>query len=46
MVIWRTHGAAAWYWRIEVEVAILLSGKVGKTLDFYFLLGHCLADTL
>jgi hypothetical protein len=33
-------------WLIEVEVARLQSEKGGKILDFYFLLRHCLADTL
>jgi hypothetical protein len=34
-------------WRIKVKATRLrLSEKVGKILDFYFLSGHCLADTL
>jgi hypothetical protein len=31
---------------LEVEAAGLKSEKRGKILDFYFLLRHCLADTL
>ena len=46
MVIRRAPCQPICGWPIEVEVARLQSDKGGKILDFYFLLRHCLADTL